>query len=515
MEMQAKLGNRWSIIAQHLKGRTEDAVKIRWKSLMRGKKAAGKELQQQQQQNQSAATSTNAELVAAASFTPAVAAAPAAIPTNPSPQAAKPTRATPTKQKTRAASPVAKPLEPIAFKAEPTASQQHATSTAMMQQQQQQQQQLPPPQPIHLPPSSSAGGVPIDTSTGSSIDSTHVAASINSYMQNVNDLVAASIHNFRLSQNFSPGMQTSGPLPTTTSGVAATTAHMMATNSHASMMAQSTISPMNQPVYSMAPQQQGYPGMPPQQQQQQQQHHRQYAVPTSYQMQANMNLPPNYVLPNSGMSGQAAGQSFPVSMQQTQGHMAMSMGYGQYSLAMMNDARGMAMPAQGQSYPATSMQMGGVAYHQNGMPMVSQAYAMPQGLSMPPPHPPVAGSQQPEPLAPVTAPSVSNMSTASKLATPREEWGSSQTPRSHLIMTEGHASAYELFHQQRLRLMLKERDKGMSLISAPSPGQAMLTKELKANKERQKRQEMMQQGWKSAVDAMMSLTTVRRLHLRL
>ncbi|GLE07758.1 hypothetical protein PINS_up018389 [Pythium insidiosum] len=72
-------------------------------------------------------------------------------------------------------------------------------------------------------------------------------------------------------------------------------------------------------------------------------------------------------------------------------------------------------------------------------------------------------------------------------------------------MTEGHASAYELFHQQRLRLMLQEREKGMTLTSAPSPGQAMLTKELKANKERQKRQEMLQKGWKSAVDAMMSL----------
>eukprot|EP00644_Phytophthora_capsici_P010851 jgi/Phyca11/104398/e_gw1.9.513.1 len=38
VEMQAKLGNRWSIIAQQLKGRTEDAVKIRWKSLMRGRR---------------------------------------------------------------------------------------------------------------------------------------------------------------------------------------------------------------------------------------------------------------------------------------------------------------------------------------------------------------------------------------------------------------------------------------------------------------------------------------------
>ncbi|KAL4109661.1 hypothetical protein PRIC1_001357 [Phytophthora ramorum] len=72
-----------------------------------------------------------------------------------------------------------------------------------------------------------------------------------------------------------------------------------------------------------------------------------------------------------------------------------------------------------------------------------------------------------------------------------------------MIMTEGHASAYELFHQQRLRLMLQERDKqGLSLSSAPSPGQALLTKELEANKERQARQAIMQKGWKSAVESM-------------
>uniref|UniRef100_H3HEE4 Uncharacterized protein n=1 Tax=Phytophthora ramorum TaxID=164328 RepID=H3HEE4_PHYRM len=77
------------------------------------------------------------------------------------------------------------------------------------------------------------------------------------------------------------------------------------------------------------------------------------------------------------------------------------------------------------------------------------------------------------------------------------------TPRSQMIMTEGHASAYELFHQQRLRLMLQERDKqGLSLSSAPSPGQALLTKELEANKERQARQAIMQKGWKSAVESM-------------
>lgn len=33
LEAQARLGNKWSQIAQMLKGRTEDSVKIRWKSL--------------------------------------------------------------------------------------------------------------------------------------------------------------------------------------------------------------------------------------------------------------------------------------------------------------------------------------------------------------------------------------------------------------------------------------------------------------------------------------------------
>lgn len=38
LEAQARLGNRWSAIAAMLPGRTEDAVKIRWKSLCRVRK---------------------------------------------------------------------------------------------------------------------------------------------------------------------------------------------------------------------------------------------------------------------------------------------------------------------------------------------------------------------------------------------------------------------------------------------------------------------------------------------
>ncbi|OQS01148.1 myb-like DNA-binding protein [Achlya hypogyna] len=90
----------------------------------------------------------------------------------------------------------------------------------------------------------------------------------------------------------------------------------------------------------------------------------------------------------------------------------------------------------------------------------------------------------------------------SRLNTPREEWGTSNTPRSQLILNEGQASDYELFHQQRLRLMVQERERhGPALSPAASPGQALLTKELEANKERQKRQAIMQNGWKHAVVA--------------
>lgn len=123
---------------------------------------------------------------------------------------------------------------------------------------------------------------------------------------------------------------------------------------------------------------------------------------------------------------------------------------------------------------------------------------------------PAPANAWPNGLPPSSAAAAAAAAACRPFDTPREEWGSSQTPRSHMIMTEGHASAYELFHQQRLRLMLKEREKqDPSLLSAPSPGQAMLTMELEANKERQKRQAIMHKGWKSAVDAMMAFNNVR------
>ena len=33
VDLQSRLGNKWSVIRKHLPGRTEDSVKLRWKSL--------------------------------------------------------------------------------------------------------------------------------------------------------------------------------------------------------------------------------------------------------------------------------------------------------------------------------------------------------------------------------------------------------------------------------------------------------------------------------------------------
>lgn len=468
LEMQAKLGNRWSIIAQYLKGRTEDAVKIRWKSLMRGKKAAGKEQQLQHQSvstgNQTTTITTASAATSAAEPQPLSVAVSTTVKVNDDKSKVK-TAPTPTRQKTRAASPVDKPLEPLVFKSEPSIT----TSST----------QAPVLQLFGAPRASAHGTV-------DRVDAKHGPSAMNSYMQNVNDLVAASIQGYRLSQNFSPGLPVSNGVPS-----APSTSTVMMGSAHPMMMSQSTISPMNQPVYSMAPAH-GFPGMPPQAQHQHAPHQRQY-----FSMQQSMSLPPNYVLPTT-----TQGQQFPVTIPNGHMHPISIQGY-QYGSAVLSDGRTIALPP---GYPSSSMPM--AIPYPSGVPMGGPAYAMAHGPRIPPTHSSMA-THAAEPLAPVSASAIPPHIAAgvsSRLTTPREEWGSSQTPRSHLISEEGHASAYELFHQQRLRLMLKEREKGMSLTSAPSPGQAMLTKELKANKERQKRQEMMQQGWKSAVEAMMSLT---------
>lgn len=171
-----------------------------------------------------------------------------------------------------------------------------------------------------------------------------------------------------------------------------------------------------------------------------------------------------------------------------------------------------------QMYQAAGAGMGfsGSMYSQPGMPMSTQNFnAMQAGIyggSFGGNPMAASGSMQAGSNMNVGLPPSSASAAAKMLNTPREEWGSSQTPRSQMILTEGHASAYELFHQQRVRLMLQEREKhGLTLSSAPSPGQAMLTKELEANKERQKRQAIMQKGWKSAVEAMMLSNSVRVL----
>ncbi|CAK4072877.1 unnamed protein product [Aphanomyces euteiches] len=149
----------------------------------------------------------------------------------------------------------------------------------------------------------------------------------------------------------------------------------------------------------------------------------------------------------------------------------------------------------------------------------SSSYSMPYML--PPPLPSSSSSSgsydQPPPPAPGGFPYPFPTSSSSSLphqhyhqlppslhrlpSASREEWGTSHTPRSQLISNEGQVSEYELFHQQRLRLMVQERERaGPTLSPAASPGQAMLTKELEANSERQKRQAIMQSGWKNAVD---------------
>lgn len=58
---QARLGNKWSQIAQLLKGRTEDSVKIRWKSLKQNpSKAAASHAQHKKNQQQAAAAAAAA-----------------------------------------------------------------------------------------------------------------------------------------------------------------------------------------------------------------------------------------------------------------------------------------------------------------------------------------------------------------------------------------------------------------------------------------------------------------------
>ncbi|KAG6966863.1 hypothetical protein JG688_00006570 [Phytophthora aleatoria] len=486
VEMQAKLGNRWSIIAQQLKGRTEDAVKIRWKSLMRGRRAASKE-----DKTPTAATASPA--VSTASSSPADVERP---------QAKQPAKASLTRPKNRAPAVAAetdqnanaKNEQQVAAESKPVVDARSSAVGASVG-------NMPATvfvknQPMTQPDMAAAMGTP-----GNS-------------MHNVNELVAASIHNFQMSQRFHPNS-------------AAHAGNAMYPGNPNQLM--TAIAPSNQQppgVYGMTDggfnvniQQQMLL-----QQHQSQQHIQHQQVPPSYQyppgytmQQQSMGVMPNYVVPTN----------FPTSNQmqmQMQMHMPVSSSM-QSPLSMP--------PTPTYSSQAMAMAMANAQYqqHQQHPPAVHQ------GFSGAPLHPRMAslgtpsGTSTQSMMLPTSSGANSGNhsngagvnaglppSSAAAVAggrglnTPREEWGSSQTPRSQMIMTEGHASAYELFHQQRLRLILQERDKqGMSLSSAPSPGQALLTKELEANKERQARQAIMQKGWKSAVESMVSFNSVSDL----
>ncbi|GMF35432.1 unnamed protein product [Phytophthora fragariaefolia] len=339
---------------------------------------------------------------------------------------------------------------------------------------------------------------------------------------NVNDLVAASIHNFQMSQRFHPN-------PGAHAGNA-----LYPGNPNQLITG---IAPGNQQpassVYAMAD---GGVGafnvniQPQQMSLQQHQHIQPQQVPSSYQyppgfaMQQNMAMMHNYVVPTS----------FPTSSQM---HMQMQMSMPMPVSSSMQQSLSMPPAPTTYSSQAMAIAMANAQYqpHHQHPPAVHQGFSgaplHPRVVSMGTPSGPATQHMVvPTTNAGVASSSINNAnggpngmngsnaglppSSAAAaggkgLNTPREEWGSSQTPRSQMIMTEGHASAYELFHQQRLRLMLQERDKqGMTLSSAPSPGQALLTKELEANKERQARQAIMQKGWKSAVESMVSFNSV-------
>lgn len=87
------------------------------------------------------------------------------------------------------------------------------------------------------------------------------------------------------------------------------------------------------------------------------------------------------------------------------------------------------------------------------------------------------------------------------LVTPREEWGSSDRPRRPNLGVESGQTA-ELMQQQRLRLLMMEKEKGKiipsSTASVLSPGQVLLTKQLEAAQERQQKQVSLENGWKTA-----------------
>lgn len=197
---------------------------------------------------------------------------------------AKATKATLSRQKTRAASPVIK-AEKISAAAKPVQVEKtHVASTAPLA------SDIPDLQPADLS---------FDTGDAvEKLDALELAAAMN--IQNVNDdLVAASIHNFQMSQRFQNGGTNTAQ-----------------NNLYANPAVSQTISPANHAIYS-APN--GYNVNAVSQQQQQQ---NPYPVQLGYNsMQPNSNLPQNYGMSNSygvpqqmGMPLQQ-GNAIPQSMQ--------------------------------------------------------------------------------------------------------------------------------------------------------------------------------------------------------
>ncbi|KAI9921336.1 hypothetical protein PsorP6_001801 [Peronosclerospora sorghi] len=453
VEMQAKLGNRWSIIAQQLKGRTEDAVKIRWKSLMRGRRAASKEDKQP-----SSGTTSSASSITTSS---------APLTTDIEQQKVKFSKASPARVNTQTAAPEASSVSGLKnemVRTKKGAVDATSTSKSMSYM----------PDTVFV--KSSQALAPASRPD-------LVTAMNGSNPMHMNDLVAASIHNFQMSQRFR----------SSSSSHTSTTMYPGNPNQ--------VILPVNQQhsaIYAMPDGAMGTYNMntlPLMQQHQQ--------LPPSFQyspgftMPQNMGGMPNYVVPTNF----AASNLMQMPMQ-----LSMAMPPLPSTPSFSSQTMALAMPNAPYQQQSATLHSGfsGAPLHPRGSPQptihqTSNGFAASSNSST---TGGVNGSgTSPASLPPSSAAAASGGGKG--LNTPREEWGSSQTPRSRMIMTEGHASAYELFHQQRLRLMLQERDKqGLSLSSAPSPGQALLTKELEANKERQARQAIMQKGWKSAVDSM-------------
>lgn len=166
----------------------------------------------------------------------------------------KSTKSTPTRQKSRTASPVMKPeAEPI----NPVPPMDDFPDLAL--------------QTASIAAISSVDFSSTNGNMANSSNPADISANINSSVQNMNDLVAASIHNFRMSQRFHPS-----------SGGAAPTRAMANPNTS------KTMSPANHMIYP------GYNVNVVQ---------NPYVVPPGYPMQANMN--PQYVVPvNYGVSGE-------------------------------------------------------------------------------------------------------------------------------------------------------------------------------------------------------------------